>query len=353
MAVYLKASSMVSAQDTLNRSDMPENLVNAENSALKTRPCNYKDYLPAASLRRMSRIVKFSLVSAFDCLNQLEDFTPDAIITSTGLGCLEDTITFLTQMHQNEEKLMNPSSFIGSTHNSIGGQIALLKKLRIPNLTHTQMEGSFESALIDAMMMLEDGEANNILVGGFDEITPETILLWKNMGCLSENEVNRETLVNSTNKGIIPGEGAGFFALSKNKDQSSKVKLCGIRIRHSYNGGLNVAVSEFLSEYDMKPGDIDLLILGVDGTPDTHTLLNLTNNDFENATVAAFKHLSGSFNTDTTFAFWLAGCAIVNGKIHPECCLKGANIRKFKHVLLVNSSKAGNFTFIYLNDDLE
>ena len=51
---------------------------------------------------------------------------PDAIITGTGLGCLEDTEKFLTAMVTNKEEFLTPTSFIQSTHNTVSAQIALL-----------------------------------------------------------------------------------------------------------------------------------------------------------------------------------------------------------------------------------
>lgn len=346
MAVYIKAASMVSAQDTFGKSALPEVLIQAENSCLHILPSDYKEYIPAASLRRMSRLVKFSLTSAFDCYGQREDFSPDAIITSTGLGCLNDTGTFLAQMHQNGEKLLNPSAFIGSTHNAVGGQIALIKKLRIPNLTHTQKEASFESGLMDAIMMLEEGEANHILVGGFDEMTPLTIELWNQMGCLTETALDKTTLLSSQNNGIVLGEGAGFFVLSADADPSCFTRLLGVEVIRSAQGNVNTLASHFLAKYGLTSTDIDLLVVGLDGTPNTKGLLELMNADFQLATVAGFKHLSGSFNTDTTFALWLANSAIVNENIHSDCCLRGKKDRKFETVLIVNSSKAHSYSFI-------
>jgi len=339
---------MVSAQDTFGKSALPEILLQSEKSYLSILPPDYKEYIPAASLRRLSRLVRFSLAAAFDCLGQVDNFLPDAIITATGLGCLNDTGTFLTQMHQNGENLLNPSPFIGSTHNAVGGQIGLIKKLHIPNLTHTQKEASFESGLIEALLMIENGEANTILVGGFDELTPLTIDLWNRMGCLTETKLDPEYsgLISSRNNGVVLGEGVGFFVLSTELNAACFSKLLGVEVLRSVSGNLNTQVSHFLANYGLECGDIDLLILGLDGTPNTKRLLELMNADFQIATIAGFKHLSGSFNTDTTFALWLANSAIINESIHSDCCLRGEKDRKFERVLIVNTSKAHSYSFI-------
>ena len=348
MAVYIKASSMVSAQKTLGEKILSETSVITKNACFKIITPNYKEYIPSAKLRRMSRLVKFSLVSAFDCLGQLEEHNIDAIITATGLGCIDDTGIFLTQMHRNKEKLLNPTAFISSTHNAVGGQIALLKKLRVPNFIHTQKEVSFETGLIDTLMMLEDGEAKNVLVGAFDEITDLSYDLYKQMGCLSETVIDKNTILSTHNKGIVLGEGAGFFVLSTEPDNLGFSKLVGVDIHRSASEDLASLTSKFLAKYNLNTTDIDLLVLGLDGSPNTKSLVKLMNVGFETSTVAGFKNLSGCFNTDSAFAFWLANSAIVNKNISKESCLRGENNREFKKVLIVNSSKAHSYSFILL-----
>lgn len=349
MAVYIKASSMVSAQKTLGEKIWSETPLKAENACFKIITPNYKEYISPAKLRRMSSLVKFSLVSAFDCLGQLADKNIDAIVTTTGLGCIDDTGTFLTQMHRNGEKLLNPTAFISSTHNAVGGQIALLKKLRVPNYIHTQKEVSFETGLIDVLMMLNDGEAKNVLLGAFDEITDLSSGLYKQMGCLSETVVDKSTLLSSQNKGIVLGEGAGFFVLSTESDNAACSELLGVEIHRSATENLALLTTKFLAKHNINTTDIDLLVLGLDGSPNTKSLVELTNTSFETSTVAAFKHLSGCFNTDSAFAFWLANSAIINKNINPESCLRGENNREFKKVLIVNSSKAQSYSFILLS----
>ncbi|MGZ2369676.1 beta-ketoacyl synthase chain length factor [Ancylomarina sp. YFZ004] len=349
MAIYIKASSMVSAQETLQATSWPKTTVSAENSSLQIIPPAYKDFIPAAKLRRMNRLVKFSLVSAFDCMSQVEGLSLDAIITTTGLGCIDDTGVFLKQMHENGEKLMNPTAFIRSTHNAVGGQLALLKNLRIPNLTYTQKEVSFEAGLIDAIMMLEEGDAKNVLLGGFDEHTPLSLDLWKQMGCLSESVLDKSTLMQSQNKGIVLGEGAGFVVLSSEEEASNCSQLIDVEIHRSVSTDLNCLVQAFLAKQGLSCQDIDLLVLGLDGTAHTKDLAQLMRSDFEAATVAGFKHLSGCFDTDTSFALWMAHRAILNAGIGEEACLQGEKDRAFNKVLIVNASQANSYSFIVVS----
>jgi hypothetical protein len=349
MAVYIIASSVVSAQKTLGENILPGEIANTENVCLRICEPDYKEYLPPAMLRRMSRIVKFSLVSAFDCLAQLQDFLPEVIITASSFGCVDDTGVFLLQMHENEERLLNPSAFIRSTHNAVGGQIALIKGLHITNLTHSQKQASFESALIDGMLMLEAGEVENALIGGFDEQTDLSISLHKQMACLSEEPITKEILLAGKNKTITPGEGAGFFVLSNQISSANCSELLGVEILSCENKDLETVTTDFLNKFKLKNTDIDLLITGIDGTPKTKALLKLMDSKFETSTVAGFKHLSGCFGTDSVFALWLANSAILNANVGESACLRGEAKRRFEKVLVINSTGNNSWSFMLLS----
>lgn len=349
MAVYIIASSMVSAQKTLGGNFLPNEFESAENGCLRIIEPIYKDYLPPAMLRRMSRIVKFSLVSAFDCLAQLQDFSPEVIITASSFGCIDDTGVFLLQMHENEERLLNPTAFIRSTHNAVGGQIALLKNLHVANLTHSQKQASFETALIDGILMLETGEVETALIGGFDEQTELSINLHKQIGCLSEVQITKEALLTGKNKTITPGEGAGFFVLSNQSSSLASAELLGVEILSCANSDLETVTSDFLNKFQLKDSDIDLLIPGIDGTPATKELLKLMNSKFKTSTVAGFRHLSGCFGTDSTFALWLANYAVLNANIGESACLRGEAKRMFEKVLVINSIGNNSWSFMLLS----
>ncbi len=87
---------------------------------------DYSEYIDHKSIRRMSRVIRMSVASALQCLSKAKIINPDAIITGTAYGCLEDTGSFLTNMVIMDEDPLSPISFVQSTHNTIGAQIAFL-----------------------------------------------------------------------------------------------------------------------------------------------------------------------------------------------------------------------------------
>src|SRR4029079_11207934 len=85
---------------------------------------DYKTIIDIKLIRRMSRIIKMGVAAGIECLNEAGISVPDAITTGTAYGCLEDTGVFLSKMVEQNEELLTPTSFIQSTHNTVGAQIA-------------------------------------------------------------------------------------------------------------------------------------------------------------------------------------------------------------------------------------
>lgn len=168
--------------------------------------------------RRMSRIVKQSVATAVECVKGVDNIGMlDAIITATGLGCLADSEKFLRNIIANDEELLNPTPFIQSTFNTVGGSIALLRHNHCYNVTYVNREHSFEDALLDAMMIFSDKEAENILVGAFDERTESQYRIMERMGVYRKYGC---------------GEGSVFVHLTGKETADSIAKVSSIDFVH-------------------------------------------------------------------------------------------------------------------------
>lgn len=143
-----------------------------------------KQLIPDAGMRRrMSRVVRSAVATAVECMAGIEEMTKlDAILTATGWGCLTDSERFLRNLIVEKEQLLNPTPFIQSTFNTVGGCIALLCGNHCSNVTYVNRSHSFEDALFDGALRLEDGESSNILVGAFDEQTATQHGIMERMG---------------------------------------------------------------------------------------------------------------------------------------------------------------------------
>lgn len=192
---------------------------------------DYKNYIPDAGLRRrMSRVIRMSVASALMALEDSGSGEIDAIVTGTGWGCLADTEKFLISILDNSERLLNPSSFIQSTSNTIGAQIALMLEDKHYNSTYVHGGSSFESALLDASLLISEGR-RRVLAGGFDELTPTKSHLLERMGMW---------------KKYICGEGSHFFVLQGVKGERTHGRLSALDILP-----LGINESDALARFDL------------------------------------------------------------------------------------------------------
>lgn len=131
-----------------------------------------RKYVKPLEARRMGKIMKSSLLSSLEALEMAHISCPDAIITGTAYGCLENSERLLVQMKEEGEVMLKPTYFMQSTHNTIGSNIAIKTHCHGYNVTYTQESRSLEWALRDARLLLESGKVRNVLVGCHDESTP-------------------------------------------------------------------------------------------------------------------------------------------------------------------------------------
>lgn len=163
---YVQAISSITHQASFGTENVFDVLSELDNNAGLISP-NYTDYIHPSALRRLSPVLRMGIAAAKNCQAQIHaEF--DAISVGTALGCLSDTEKFLVTFNKSTGDVISPSAFIQSTHNTISGQISLELKNHSYNMTHTQNNVSFETALIDGMMCCDEG-ASLVLVGAADE----------------------------------------------------------------------------------------------------------------------------------------------------------------------------------------
>ena len=157
---YINGIGIISPQNTLPGSEFLEPVVEHHSDFLKSVEPVYRTYIDPITSRRLSRLIKMGISAAKICQQDAGDgmqdagcMMPDAIITGTGLGSVEDTEKILAELTI-EEKFLNPTPFIQSTYNTISSQIAINLKCHQYNSTYVHRCFSFESCLIDALLQL-------------------------------------------------------------------------------------------------------------------------------------------------------------------------------------------------------
>jgi len=338
MKVYIRSSACISAQHTFRNEKFLAEAVEYRGTRLDAIEPDYKEFIDVKSLRRMSHIIKMGVAAAKECLNNGDIEVPGAIITGTSYGCLEDTISFLTRIIEQNEEMLPPTAFIQSTHNTVAAQVALMLNCHGYNSTFVHKGISFESALQDAMMLLNEQETHNILVGGADEMTDASFTILTRLGLYKRGPISNLDLFATASKGTIGGEGAAFFLLTDKPSDQNIAELTAIRTFYKPSGTDDIAnkIAAFLADAGLSVGDIDLVITGRSGDVRQDDINNELNRSlFKNNTVANYKHLCGEYPTSPAFALWLASNMIKNQTV-PAVTLEKGHAAKPKSILVYN-----------------
>jgi len=132
---------------------------------------DFKQILSPLESRRMGRLLKRAVWCSQKALDKAGIGKPDAVITATDYGCMENSEAFLSGVLELDGASMRPVHFMQSTHNTIGSLIAIRLGCHGYNATYSHLGRSLESALDDAVMQIGLGDIDTALVGWYDERT--------------------------------------------------------------------------------------------------------------------------------------------------------------------------------------
>jgi len=338
MKIYIRSSACISAQETFRNESFLARPVAYFRTCLNAVEPDYKEFIEPKLLRRMSHIIKMGVAAAAECLNRGDIEMPGAILTGTAYGCLEDTLAFITRIVEQNEEMLPPTAFIQSTHNTVAAQIALPLKCHQYNNTFVHKGISFESALLDAMMLLNEGETDNILVGGMDEMTDTSFTILSRLGLYKRQPVSNLDLYASASKGTIGGEGAAFFLLTDKASENSLAELTAIRTIYKPGSEKDIQnwIITFLAENALAVDDIGLVITGRSGDVRQDNIYNELNASlFQNNAIANYKHLCGDYPTSSAFALWLASNIIKNQTV-PSVTVERGEAAWTEKILIYN-----------------
>jgi 3-oxoacyl-(acyl-carrier-protein) synthase len=339
MGIFIQATANISPQKTFGRVPFLTEPIEYTSTRLKSIEPDYTAFIDVRSLRRMSRIIKMGVAAAMECLQEAGEKNPGAIITGTAFGCLEDTGIFLTNIVEQNEEMLQPTPFIQSTHNSVGAQIALILKCHEYNNTFVHRGFSFESALLDAFMLLDESETTSVLVGSVDEITDISHAILTRFGLYKRFPVSNLSMFTSASKGSIAGEGAAFFLLTSQPSINAYAQLEGIYTFYKPADFIEIEqhVLSFLSSHQIDIEDIDLIITGRNGDAKGDSIYKqLESSIFKNKNSLNYKHLCGEYSTSTSFALWLAANIIKSGTAPAVTVYESLNGDKLKRILIYN-----------------
>lgn len=344
--LFINAIASISAQEDIFET---EDIREYHQNIIPALDQDYKAYIKPMLLRRMSKAVKMGLVCVKKVLLEAGIENPDAVLIGAGQGCMQDTEKFMEQMLDSEEGLLSPTSFIQSTHNTVGGQIALDLKCTGYNMTYTQNSASFESALADALNLSEEEEYENTLVGGVEEVAEISTKFEYFDGQLKQEEVRNLDLFKTETPGTITSENAAFFLLSRQFTPNSYAEIKGVDIFNACEAdNITHKIEAFLQENGASKDDIDLLILGKNGDIRFDEYYSKVQKHFSQASQLAYKHLVGDNHSISSYALWLASKIFKTGKVPEILKLNEVNCQAPKRILLYNQYLGRNHGLILL-----
>ena len=339
MQTFIRATANISPQQTFGQTQAPPGLLANKGNRMICLEPDYTKLIDSKLIRRMSRIIKMGVAAALGCLQEAGLNSPDAIITGTAYGCLQDTETFLTKMIQNKEEQLSPTAFIQSTHNTVGAQIALILNCHQYNNTFVHRGFSFESALLDASMLLQENESNKALVGGLDEITDSSHLILSRMGLYKREPVSNLDLYRSGTRGTLAGEGAAFFLLTNRPSEEDRARLDGLTTfyKPANSNEIEKNILSFLDSHSIGMDDLDLVITGRNGDKKGDQIYNrLTDSIFKPVLSANFKHLCGEYPTATAFGLWMAVSILSTGIVPQYSSFGSVQSKPIRRILIYN-----------------
>lgn len=349
--VYINGIGAVLPQEINFKEKLPDQLAERNEVFQQIAAPDYKNFINPRELRRMSKIIRMGIVAAKTAMAEAEMENPDAIITGTGMGCQADTEKFLNSMIDDNETLLNPTAFIQSTHNTIGAQIALMLGNNNYNLAYVHRTFSFESALLDSMLMLADDSSKNILLGGIDEITEESWLIRTKIDYFKQEPSSNLELLSNKQPGALAGEGVAFFVLSSMKSENTFAKIKDVKtfFRPAGIPAIEQQIESFLSRNKLKINDISLLISGYNGDAEFDSVYRkIEKRLFSNTSIACYKNICGEFDTSASVAVALAAKIIQTSQIPQMMFVKNTNPKDVDRVFIYNQFRNVNHSLILL-----
>lgn len=346
MKAYIQGTGSISAQDS---NVFPATVREYEGNRLPVADPDYKQWIDIKQIRRMGRVIKMGVGASHISLQDAGLAMPDAIIMGTAYGCLADTGVFLNKLVTQQEDMLTPTAFIQSTHNTVGGQIALMLGCHAYNNTFVHGAFSLENALQDSLLFLHEDPSRNILAGAVDEITDYSHQVLSRFGLYKDAATTG--LLRSGTPGTMAGEGAAFFVLGAEKNAGSKAELTGVDMLYKPASPEETAahIRNFLQRHGLQPADVDLLVTGRNGDVKGDAWYDAIESQlFAQHPVAAFKHLCGDYPTAAAFGMWMGVKALHAQQVPAAAMFKGSAPAQLKRILIWNHQYTTHHALILL-----
>ena len=320
--IYITSATQISMQQPLSEAWLANAAGSGEPYVCSSEPYvrsiepDFRQWLSPMASRRMGRLMKRTLVAALKVMADAGVTCPDAIITGTGLGCIENTELLLDQLTAGEEETLKPTWFMQSTHNTLSSLIAIHTCCHGYNTTYSHRSQSFDAALLDAVTQLCLGDITNALVVGTDEMTPTTFTILRRTGMVGQ-------------PGQVPATEATVAMLLTTEATDALCQVESLQMTASLPGGQQ---PDQLLSGEQQP---DMLVMGHNGLPQNDAFYDAVAALFPGVPRFDYKRLFGEGFSAPALGLYAAAHLLRHGRA--------------RRILFVNRGDGPNHTFITLS----
>ena len=334
--IYINSLKQISAQQPLADDWFEQPVLYTEPYVRAIEP-DYKQFFTPNESRRLGKILKRALLTSRQVMSESGVSQPDAIITGTGLGCIESTEIFLDRLIREGEELLNPTHFMQSTHNTVSSLVAIDSKCHNYNTTYAHKGISFECALQDAFIQLKNNKIQTALVGAHDELTPAYFFLLQKAGYLGKPN---QTFASET---------AVAMMLSTEKSEQALCKIeavekiyCDMRLSDMRCPTVGNRISEI--------GNPDFIMVGTNGVEKNDKVyIENCAKLFPGVPLLQYKNIFGEGYTVPAFGIYAAAVCLQKGKVPEHLFLNKEQDTKQCNKILCYNFEGKNHTFVLLS----
>ena len=337
--IYIQAASQISNQMPLSEQWFEQPVFPTVANS-DSQEADYSKYISPMVARRMGKLFKRAIATAVDVMDKGKMEQVDAIITGTGLGCIEHTEKFLNAMLDNDEECLPPTHFMQSTHNTISSQIALHLKCHGYNCTYSHRGTSFDNSLLDALTQMHLGDIHSAMVCGHEEMTPTYFKMLGKIGYWKEGQFDEKTLRRHDSIGSFSGSCSVNLLLSDTANDETMCAIQSIDLLFKPNQQqLQEALQQRLAQLNISIEDISAVVMGLSGDQaNDEVYLNFARQNCPDTPVVWYKHIFGESYCASAFGVYTAAVMLQrqNIPVHlmystPQTAIKPKYILVYNH----------------------
>ena len=299
--MYIHRAACISPQKTYPEVDLAEVVVPVNGFLSAIDPGHGRIDRNAA--RRMSRPVRMGMTLAMEMVAPGDHI--DGLIFATASAGNAAAMQFLKQISAYDEGLLTPGDFVQSSPHALAGQIASVLHTNCYTNTHVHGGSSFEHALTDAMLLLQEKPGAELLVGAMDEFSDYNHRIHIKAGWYDDRDSKNSNRPNG--ESAVGGEGCALFHINDRRE-AAVARIRSVLTFHSNDARYVAARADAWLHEILGPdaGPVALLS-GVTGDEVTRPVYDAVAGVIpQGSSIHRYKHLCGEYPTAGAFALWLA-----------------------------------------------